>query len=80
MEEERNGEEEEECDVAAQGRAVLVDAGLDGTEGEGAVGGRTVDNVVVRVELVDHGCYGHSHRVPKLGEGFDEWLREVDEK
>lgn len=55
MEEEPDGEEEEKCKVAAQGRAVLVDAGRDRAGGEGAIGGGAEDDVVVRVELVGHG-------------------------
>lgn len=57
MEDESDGEEEEECKVAAQGRAIFVDAGLDGAGGEGAIGGGAEDNVVVRVEMVGH-CGG----------------------
>jgi len=71
MKEEANGEEKEECDIAAQGRAVMIDAGLDGTEGEGAVGRGAVDDVIVRVELVGHCCYEHSQWVKKLGVDFD---------
>ncbi len=71
MEEEPGGEEEEECGVAAQGRAVMVDAGLDGTEGEGAIGGGAVDDIILRVELVGHCCYGHSQWVAKLRAEFD---------
>ncbi len=60
MEEEPNGEEEEKREVAAQGRAVFVDAGLDRTGGEGAIGVGAEDNVVMRVEWVGHGDGGQS--------------------
>lgn len=55
MEDKSNDEEEEECKVAAQGRAVFIDTGLDGAGGEGAIGGGAEDDVVVRVEVVGHG-------------------------
>lgn len=58
MEEEPDGEEEEKCKVCAQGRAVLVDAGLDRAGGEGAIGGGAEHDVILRVELVGHGDGG----------------------